>query len=80
MRDISKFLGVMFWGAIGDALGSATEFLTPDKFALVKDFQWRPKFRTKHGYDAIPERWKTQVTNKELLAQFAQSFYQHSMK
>ena len=47
MRDINKFLGVMFWWAIGDALGSATEFLTPDKFALVKDFQWRPKFRTK---------------------------------
>lgn len=39
MRDVNKFLGVMFGGAIGDALGSATEFLTPDKFALVKDFQ-----------------------------------------
>ena len=33
-----------------------------------------------YGYDAIPEMWKTQVNNKELLVQFAQSFYQHSMK
>lgn len=49
MRDINKFLGVMFWWAIGDALGSATEFLTPDKFVPVKDFQWRPKFRTNPG-------------------------------
>ena len=39
MRDVNTFLGVMFGGAIGDALGSATEILTPDKFALVKDFQ-----------------------------------------
>lgn len=45
-KDYDKFLWVMFWGAIGDALGSVTEFLTPDKFEHVEDFQWRWKFRS----------------------------------
>lgn len=49
IKDLDKFLGVMFGGAIGDALWSVTEFLTPDKFGYIKDFQWRPKFRTKPG-------------------------------
>lgn len=46
-KNYNKFLWVMFWGAIGDALGSVTEFLTPDKFEHVEDFQWRWKFRSK---------------------------------
>lgn len=46
-KDLNKFLWVMFGWAIGDALWSVTEFLTPDKFWFIKDFQWRPKFRTK---------------------------------
>lgn len=31
-----------------------------------------------YGYDAIPERWKNQVTDKELLADFAQKFYERT--
>ena len=46
-KNYDKFLWVMFWWAVGDALGSATEFLTPDKFEHVEDFQWRWKFRSK---------------------------------
>ncbi len=46
-KKLNKYLWVMFGGAIWDALWSVTEFLTPDKFWLIKDFQWRPKFRTK---------------------------------
>lgn len=44
---LNKYLWVMFWWACWDALGSATEFLTPDKFDYVEDFQWRWKFRSK---------------------------------
>ena len=44
---LNKYLWVMFWWACWDALGSATEFLTPDKFDHVEDFQWRWKFRSK---------------------------------
>lgn len=47
MKDLNKFLWTMFWWAIGDALWSVTEFLTPDKFGYIKDFEWRPKFQTK---------------------------------
>lgn len=45
-KNYDKFLWVMFWWAVGDALGSVTEFLTPNKFEHVEDFQWRWKFRS----------------------------------
>ena len=47
IKDLNMFLWVMFGWACWDALGSVTEFLTPNSFWFVKDFQWRPKFRTK---------------------------------
>ena len=46
MRDLNKFLWVMFGWAVGDALWAATEFLKPWQFNPVTDFQWRAKFRT----------------------------------
>ena len=46
MKDLNKFLWVMFWWAVGDALWSVTEFLKPWQFEPVTDFKWRSKFRT----------------------------------
>ena len=46
MKDLDKFLWVMFWWAVWDALGSVTEFLQLWSFPHVEDFQWRPKFRS----------------------------------
>ena len=46
MKDLNKFLGVMFGWAIWDALWSTTEFLKPWQFTPITDFKWRAKFRT----------------------------------
>ena len=47
MKELNKFLWVMFGWAVWDALWSVTEFLQLWSFPYVEDFQWRPKFRSK---------------------------------